>query len=136
MCVHSAQHKHSQVINDVTLDTTMVRRRAMEPAPHSGPPDFFSQPSSNSPAGASPTGGPAIGDVPSGEWGSANPFGSTQAPVPSAEAPAATTAADPLAAPADVAEPIDPELFNGPPVADSYAPAGTGTHGNVDATGV
>lgn len=68
--------------------------------------------------------------------GSANPFAAPAAEATSGDGQAAPatnmepdqSAAAPESAAAPV-EPIDPELFSGPPVADSYAPAGTGVHG-------
>ena len=70
---------------------------------------------------------------------SANPFGDAPAaeaaPEAAAEAAPAEAAPAEAAAAAPPAEPIDPELFSGPSVADSFAPAGTGTQGHTVDTG-
>jgi hypothetical protein len=100
--------------------TTGAAMQSAGSAEASGPPDFFSQPDGAAPAADS-----------------ANPFA---APAADATAPAPGTSQDisaaeqaAAAAPAPAAAPpeaMDPDLFSGPPVADSYAPAGTGVQGS------
>ena len=77
---------------------------------NAGPPDFASQ-------------GQADAE-------SANPFAAAGGPTSDEPMDSAAAAQVPAAA-----GPIDPDLFSGPPVADSYAQAGTGIHGSATQPG-
>ena len=94
----------------------------MTDAPGGGPPDFFSQPQEGTSATAADSANPfaaasAENSTPAEGLGQGEPVGDSDE-MGGAAAPDGSAA-----------EPIDPELFSGPPVADSYAPAGTGVPG-------